>query len=165
MTSGGTQAHSTSTGDVIIVKFDAGTQVNLKFGSIAWVASQGNGELMGSFSAIYKHIWNPGILEFLTLRDAMQWCLSKGWKKVKFEGDATQVTNAFTLGRCSLAKSIGICNDLWLLQSSYHLCQVIFIGRKNITKAHQLAQREKVQNLYYFRYLSLHYKPPKKSTR
>ncbi|XP_050210007.1 uncharacterized protein LOC126660502 [Mercurialis annua] len=131
------------TGPGITISYDGGINARAKSGSVAGLARNAQGEVLGTFAKSYRGIWDPGILEFLALREAIFWAKNKGWRFVVFEGDAIQVSNSVNSGECSLASSWGICQDIWLSTTSFDYCQFRWIKRQENKEAHRLVQLEK----------------------
>ncbi|XP_050211430.1 uncharacterized protein LOC126661619 [Mercurialis annua] len=127
----------------LTIQYDAGTCAAARFGSVAGVAKDSSGRRVGSFSAIFRNIWDPGILEFLALREVMNWCISKAWTKVHFEGDAALVSQSINSGIPHSSASWGICNDIWHFKSLFEVCTFAHIPRKDNSEAHSLAQEAK----------------------
>ncbi|XP_050222156.1 uncharacterized protein LOC126672250 [Mercurialis annua] len=98
--------------NTIKLQYDAGTCTQFKFGSVAGIARDCSNKVIGRFSAIFRHIWDPGILEFLALRETMNWCISNKWKSVSFEGDVILVAQSINSGVPSSSASWGICKDI-----------------------------------------------------
>ncbi|XP_050238072.1 uncharacterized protein LOC126687556 [Mercurialis annua] len=76
----------------IKLNYDAATDKTSKSGSIKVVATDHLCNIISRFSIFYRHIWDPRVLEFLALRDAMLWARSNQWERVTLEGDVTEVT-------------------------------------------------------------------------
>ncbi|XP_050224593.1 uncharacterized protein LOC126674217 [Mercurialis annua] len=129
--------------DSILIRYDAGTNKDHKFGAIAGIATDANGITLGSFTAIFQFIWDPGILEFLALREVIKWALRMNWTKVSFEGDVIQVSQSVNFENCSKAACWGICQDIWSLQSLLQFSSIGYIKRLQNREAHRLAQRAK----------------------
>ncbi|XP_050207311.1 uncharacterized protein LOC126656752 [Mercurialis annua] len=113
------RSRSTYPDHFVRISYDGATNKEYKFGTVARVAKLANGVVQGAESNIFRGIWDPGILEFLALREAMRWAKMKGWRNVIFEGDAIQVTDSVNSGNCSLATGWGICQDIWHLKDFF----------------------------------------------
>ncbi|XP_055960697.1 uncharacterized protein LOC126668753 [Mercurialis annua] len=77
---------------ILKLNYDAATDHKHKFGTIGVIARDNLGVTKGRFTAFFRFIWDPGVLEFLALREAMIWALKMGWFSVIFEGDAAQIS-------------------------------------------------------------------------
>ncbi|XP_050222868.1 uncharacterized protein LOC126672965 [Mercurialis annua] len=129
----------------IIIQYDVGTSAQHKFSSVAGVAKDSSDKIMGQFSAIFRIIWDPGIMEFLALREAMIWSLKNNWKSVRFEGDAILVSHSINSGISSSIDNGNICQDIWQLTKSFDISSFYHISRTTNTKAHNLAQVAKAR--------------------
>ncbi|XP_050222084.1 uncharacterized protein LOC126672181 [Mercurialis annua] len=77
--------------DCIKLSVDAATDKQHKFGVVAAIARNSSGLIIGQFSACFRAIWDSGILEFLAVREALNWAISHCWSSIWLEGDALQV--------------------------------------------------------------------------
>ncbi|XP_050222078.1 uncharacterized protein LOC126672176 [Mercurialis annua] len=127
----------------IILRYDAVVDKLRKFGVIAVIAYDYQLTVVGRFSAVFRHIWDPGILELLALREAMNWANSKCWKDVGFEGDALQVSATVNSGICSNVGWQNICEDIWHLRQAFRTSTFRYIPRLQNWDAHDWAQTVK----------------------
>ncbi|XP_050225533.1 uncharacterized protein LOC126675010 [Mercurialis annua] len=127
----------------IKINFDAATSSSHHCGFIAAVARDSSGCVVNRFHACYRHIWDPGILEFLALRESLSWAISCGWYRVIFEGDALQVSQAANSGTVSDYKTWGICQDISRLRRSFTSCSICYVSRRFNMMAHELASSTK----------------------
>ncbi|XP_055960847.1 uncharacterized protein LOC126673877 [Mercurialis annua] len=77
--------------DCVKINVDAATDKQHHFGVVAAIARNSTGLIIGKFTAVFRAIWDPGILEFLAMREALNWAISNRWHSVLLEGDALQV--------------------------------------------------------------------------
>ncbi|XP_050217814.1 uncharacterized protein LOC126668671 [Mercurialis annua] len=127
----------------IKINYDAAVDTKGKNGFIGAVAVNWQLQRKGKFSATFRYIWDPGILEMLALREALNWAISKGWTNVIFEGDALQVSNIINTRNCTNGAYQGICEDIWRLLRSFTMARVLYTQRKNNEEAHKWAQQVK----------------------
>ncbi|XP_055961881.1 uncharacterized protein LOC130015554 [Mercurialis annua] len=119
------------------LNYDAAVNIQQKHGFVGIVAKDDQGLPKGNFFAIFQFIWDPGILEMLALREAMNWAVSRGWTRVLFEGDALQVSNIVNSRRCVVASLHGICQDIWHLQNSFAEVSFLYVPRIQNSYAHR----------------------------
>ncbi|XP_050237967.1 uncharacterized protein LOC126687449 [Mercurialis annua] len=129
--------------ETIIIQYDGGICKELKAGSVAGTAFSGEGAHLGSFARSFRGIWDPGIVEFLALREAVCWAKNNGWSNVIFEGDAIQVSKSINTGLCQLSDAWGLCQDIWLQSNSFDYKAFRWIKRGANKEAHRLVQLEK----------------------
>ncbi|XP_050207258.1 uncharacterized protein LOC126656694 [Mercurialis annua] len=128
----------------IKINYDAATSKDHHCGFIAALARTSTCTVISPFNAYFRHIWDPGILEFLALREAMNWAVSCRWSHVIFEGDALQVSQVINSFSVVNYKTSGICHDVWRLRSMFSDCRFQHIGRCCNVKAHDLAKSVKI---------------------
>ncbi|XP_050217884.2 uncharacterized protein LOC130015137 [Mercurialis annua] len=126
----------------IKLNYDAAVDAQKKRGFVGIVSKDEHMCLKGKFSAAYKFIWDPGILEMLALREAMNWAISKGWKNTIFEGDALQITTIIKSQKCSIASIQGVCADIWHLQNSFDNIVFQSVPRQQNIEAHNWVQQQ-----------------------
>ncbi|XP_050229327.1 uncharacterized protein LOC126678472 [Mercurialis annua] len=127
----------------IKINYDAAVDKRNKRGFIGVIAMDCRGNALKKFSAFFSYIWDPGILEFLALRESMNWAFSLGWTNVVFEGDALQVSNTVNSRQCNIATYKGICDDIWHLQHTFNSAKIRFIPRQQNSAAHNWVQEVK----------------------
>ncbi|XP_050217692.1 uncharacterized protein LOC126668545 [Mercurialis annua] len=127
----------------IRINYDGAINVAYKFGTVAFVARNNNGTILDSKAAVFRGIWDLGVMEFLDLLEAMRWSIQKGWQSVFFEGDAVRITQSANSGFCYLATGWGICQDIWRLKHSLKETHFGWIERKSNREAHKEATEEK----------------------
>ncbi|XP_050224646.1 uncharacterized protein LOC126674262 [Mercurialis annua] len=66
-------SNSTIPEGFIKLSYDAAVNSQKRFGCIAVVAISSHQSRLHKFSAVFRYIWDPGILECLALREAMNW--------------------------------------------------------------------------------------------
>ncbi|XP_050220937.1 uncharacterized protein LOC126671230 [Mercurialis annua] len=130
----------------IKLNYDASTARLHQCGFIATVARDSDGIVIGRFHAYFRHIWDPGILELLALRESLNWAVLCSWSHVIMEGDALQVSQAINSHRILDYHTWGICQDIWRLQNRFRVCIVQYVNRKFNVLAHELASL--VKNSY-----------------
>ncbi|XP_050238023.1 uncharacterized protein LOC126687507 [Mercurialis annua] len=94
------------------INYDAAVDTQKQQGCVGLMAKNADNVILGRFSALFRFIWDPGILEFLALRETMNWAISNDWNNVIFEGDALQVSTMINSRCCTLASAQGICDDI-----------------------------------------------------
>ncbi|XP_050207725.1 uncharacterized protein LOC126657132 [Mercurialis annua] len=62
--------------DGITINVDAATDQACRFGTVAAVATNLQGLVIAQFTAVFRSIWDPGILEFLAIREALNWAIA-----------------------------------------------------------------------------------------
>ncbi|XP_055960687.1 uncharacterized protein LOC126668726 [Mercurialis annua] len=87
----------------------------------------------------HRSIWDPGILKFLAVREALNWAIACKWHSVLTEGDALQIIQSLNSHDIHIASVWGICSDIWHLQSSFISCNFVHISRVFNLLAHKLA--------------------------
>ncbi|XP_050221560.1 uncharacterized protein LOC126671792 [Mercurialis annua] len=120
----------------IVLQYDAAVDKQKQLGVIAVVATNSQRQPIAKFSAIFRHIWDPGILELLALREAMNWASYNGWHSVSFEGDALQVSATINSGICTNVVWQNICEDIWHLQQAFDTSEFHYIPRRFNKDAH-----------------------------
>ncbi|XP_050217472.1 uncharacterized protein LOC126668311 [Mercurialis annua] len=125
------------------INYDAAVDVQRKKGFPGIIAKDASDMQKGKFSATFQFIWDPGILEMLALREAMNWSISRGWNKAIFEGDALQVSNIVNSGQCTISALRGICEDIWRLKTSFTEVFFQYVPRIQNSEAHKWAQQIK----------------------
>ncbi|XP_050217731.1 uncharacterized protein LOC126668587 [Mercurialis annua] len=141
------QRHPTSSplppSDYIKINVDAATDQHAKLGTIAAIAKNHLRVVVSQFSALFRSIWDPRILEFLVVREALNWASSQKWQKVIIEGDALRVIQSVNSSDSYLAAAWGVCCDIWHLQGLFHDCIFCYTPRTCNVLAHNLAQNVK----------------------
>ncbi|XP_050229230.1 uncharacterized protein LOC126678374 [Mercurialis annua] len=127
----------------IKINYDASTSRDHHCGFVSSVARTSSGLIIGRFHACFRHIWDPGILEFLALRESLNWAASCSWQSVIVEGDALQVSQV--INSCNIVdyRTWEICQDVWRLQSCFVQCIIQYVNRKFNGLAHDLTCRVK----------------------
>ncbi|XP_050231746.1 uncharacterized protein LOC126680641 [Mercurialis annua] len=131
--------------DAITIQYDGGISKETQSGSVAGIAFNNSGQSLGSFARSFRGMWDPGIVEFLALREASSWAKFNGWNNVIFEGDAIQVSKSVNSGACQITDAWGLCQDIWLLSNSFNHTEFRWIKRGLNKEAHKLVQLEKAQ--------------------
>ncbi|XP_050238455.1 uncharacterized protein LOC126687946 [Mercurialis annua] len=115
--------------DEIIINVDAATDQACRFGTVAAVATNLQGLVIAHFTAVFRSIWDPRILEFLAIREALNWAIACHWHSVLIKGDALQIVQSINSHDIQIANAWGICSDIWHLQSSFSSCSFVHISR------------------------------------
>ncbi|XP_050238048.1 uncharacterized protein LOC126687531 [Mercurialis annua] len=123
----------------IKLNYDASTSRVHHCGFVAAIARDSNGLVIGRFHAYFRHIWDPGILELLALRESLNWAVLCSWNNVIMEGDALQVSQVINSHNIVDYRTWGICQDVWRLKQRFVNCLVQYGSRKFNGLAHDLA--------------------------
>ncbi|XP_050211503.1 uncharacterized protein LOC126661686 [Mercurialis annua] len=115
--------------DTIHITYHAATAKNHDFGVAGVIAKKFQLQTISKFSVVFRHICDPGILELLVLREAMNWAQSNNWKKVCFKGDAIQVSTIINSKTCTNLLRQDICEDIWHLQQAFDISSFHYIPR------------------------------------
>ncbi|XP_050211971.1 uncharacterized protein LOC126662130 [Mercurialis annua] len=127
----------------IKLNYDAAVHKQRKQGFAGIVTMDEHRRIQGKFSTTFCFIWDPGILEMMALREAMNWALSRGWTKAIFEGDALQISTIINSQKCSIASLQGICADIWRLLNSFTSAVIQSVPRNQNQEAHNWVQEVK----------------------
>ncbi|XP_050233478.1 uncharacterized protein LOC126681967 [Mercurialis annua] len=128
---------------VIKVNYDAATSRDHHCGFVASIARDSDGVVIGRFHTYFRHIWDPGILELLALRESLNWAASRSWHYVIMEGDALQVSQVINSRKIIDYRTWGICQDVWCLQNKFAQCLVQYVSRQFNGLTHDLAAKVK----------------------
>ncbi|CAL1388088.1 unnamed protein product [Linum trigynum] len=83
----------------------------------------------------------PAMVELLTLREAITWCLDSGLTEVRFEGDAKVLIDKINQGDARENRLGAILEEIGLLLCAQPGFSVRFIGRENNRVAHVVARK------------------------
>ncbi|CAL1356443.1 unnamed protein product [Linum trigynum] len=84
---------------------------------------------------------DPMVIELLTLREAIDWCLGLGFIDVRFEGDAKVIIDKIILQEASDTRVGAILEEVLHYFQSHPGLGVRFIGQKNNRVAHRVAKK------------------------
>ncbi|CAL1398080.1 unnamed protein product [Linum trigynum] len=81
------------------------------------------------------------VIELLTLREAIGWCLGLGFTEVRFEGDAKVIIDKIISRQASDNRVGAILEEVLHYFLSHPGLAVRFIGRSNNRVAHRVARK------------------------
>ncbi|CAL1378162.1 unnamed protein product [Linum trigynum] len=84
---------------------------------------------------------DPMVVELLTLREAIGWCLGLGFAMVRFEGDAKVVIDKVNSWQADDNRVGAILEEVLHYFESYPGLSVRFVGRNNNRIAHRVARK------------------------
>ncbi|CAL1408509.1 unnamed protein product [Linum trigynum] len=84
---------------------------------------------------------DPMVVELLTLREAILWCLGHGFSAVRFEGDAQLVIEKIRRGKSADSRMGPILEEVSNLVVAHAGLSVRFVGRRNNRIAHLVARK------------------------
>ncbi|CAL1404143.1 unnamed protein product [Linum trigynum] len=139
----------------VLIHFDGATRHG-EGGCIGFVGFSEAGSPIYACGKYYESISDPFLMELLALRDAMDWCLTRGIVSVCFCGDSQLVIRRVSENIIEHDRGGAILEEVRVLKSSFTFIRFVFSPRRTNRAAHCVAKTALAsanQHLADFRYL------------
>ncbi|CAL1389646.1 unnamed protein product [Linum trigynum] len=123
-----------------LVRFDGATK-RARGCSVGFVGFDSLGGLTFAFGKFYPDIQDPFLAELLAFRDAMDWCLTRGFLSVKFVGDSQLVVRHVFTDERQHAMGGALLEDVHRMVQGFEFCSCSYAKRIFNRAAHFVAKQ------------------------
>ncbi|CAL1392876.1 unnamed protein product [Linum trigynum] len=99
------------------------------------------GRLLCAAGVQFPYLDDPMVVELLTLREAVRWCLASGFLLMRFEGDAKVVIDKICRADVHDSRVGTILEEIMQIFRENPGFTVRFVGRENNRVAHMVARQ------------------------